>query len=71
MSLGALRPARGGAQFQARPHGVALGPWYPRAAVPGARAAHSSPSGGGAQTMRGAALARARARAAVGTKDAR
>lgn len=67
-ALGSACPAPG-PQFRARPRGVALRPRYPGGGGGGrARAAHSSRRGRGAQTMRGAALARARA--AVGTKEA-
>lgn len=51
-------PSTGGPQFRARPRSVAVRPRYPGSGGGGwARAAHSSPRGRGAQTMRGAALA--------------
>lgn len=68
-ALGSACPVPSGPQFRARPRGVALRPRYPSGGGGGrARAAHSSLRGRGAQTMRGAALASARA--AVGTKEA-
>lgn len=61
-------PGQVALQFPAWPRSVTLGPLYPGGGGR-ERAAHSSSRRGrGAQTMWGAALARARA--AVGTKDA-